>query len=443
MGRKVYAINPEGAGAYPEINHSFDLWSILKDNIYLFDNARRIAVMGLKDDMKGDNSWVYDDAKRWVTRILILLVLLEGRVTPKRFWQVINGMDADNDCLQAWERSAKNLPYDIQGALIEIYRTKNEAEKTYSAVMGKIKSDFDWLSSPHIAESISGDNDILPLLNDPNEKTGIYCALKSGSGEIMQGFVSMVVGIAMLHSVRNITGTKPTFYLEEAATCGKASFIRSAVSEFRKYFHTVLVYQSPGQPVNIFGKAGAQELMESCGQHIYLGGGIRDFDSAKKLSDTIGKTTILLDDPMAQSDRKFKAQKTWRDSLIKGGDVMEAAERYEHERQQSREGRYIQRDAIDPAEVMRLTNEVVILSPGTGAPPLVANKLPNYWENPAMAGRYAPDPLFPPMDRVVTKNKFMGSRTRKVIREAVPDHLADWPNHSNGEIIYIDGFKTF
>lgn len=443
LGRDAYALNVEEASTYPDINHPVNLWGILKDGRFLFDNARRIAAMALKDNEKGNNAWVRDDAVRWFTRLLILLVLLQGRVTPKSFFALLNAMDADSNVIKEWGRRSEGLPYEVHTTIVEIYRTKATSEKQYSAVMGKLKSDLDWLSSPAVAESVSGDEDYLEYLSDPNKKVGIYYALRSGSGEIMQSLTRMVVGIAMLHCMRNISGTLPTFYLEEAATCGGADFIKQAVSECRKYFHTILVYQSPGQVLHLFGRAGLQEIMDSCGMQLYLGGGIRSHETGKIVADSIGKSTILVDDPIAQLDRKFQAENVWREAIRCGADVMEVAESYHHLQEQSRQGRYTGRYTLDPAELMRLKNEVLILSPGSGIAPLLAQKLPAYWENPLMAGRYAPDPLFPPLDRVTIKRRFWGKRTRKFIREAVPDHLAHLPNHSNGKIAYVQGYKTW
>lgn len=47
--REAYALNAYGIGAYPEINHPVHLWGILKDDDYLFDNAKRIMAMGVID----------------------------------------------------------------------------------------------------------------------------------------------------------------------------------------------------------------------------------------------------------------------------------------------------------------------------------------------------------------------------------------------------------
>lgn len=174
--------------------------------------------------------------------------------------------------------------------------------------MGKIKDDLDWLSSPKVAASISGDIDYFSLLGDQQKKVGIYFTIRGGTAKGNQSFTRLVVGTAQFHCVRAMKGALPLFYLEEAATCGKAEFIKKAASEYRKYFQTIFVYQSPGQLVHLFGKAGAQEIMESCGMQIYLGGGIRDIASTKNIAESVGRGTIEVDIPMAQADRTFKAE---------------------------------------------------------------------------------------------------------------------------------------
>lgn len=444
LNRDAYAINVEGTGAYPEINHPVHLWGILKDDIYLYDNARRIAAMALTDnDGKGDNAWVGQGARRWLVRVMILLVFINGRVTPSDLFELINAMDADDEVLKTWARSSEHLPYNIYGTLIEILRKKHGSEKEYGAIMGTIKDQLDWLSSPTVAATVSGDEDYLAYLGDPTKKVAIYYILRGGSSKQMESLTRMVVGISQLHCIRADKGAKPLFYLEEANACGGADFVKDAASLYRRFFSTVFVYQSYGQLIHLFGKSGAQEMMDSCGTQIYLGGGIRDPESARRLADAIGKTTIYIDDPMAQADRWHKADQAVRQMLFEGLDPQEARRLYQHEFSQSQQQRQTGRYAIDPAELMRLKNEVLILVPTLGMNPILAQKLLPYWENYAVAGRYAPNPYFPPNDRVKIQRKRFGSTTRRFMRKPVPNGLAERPNHISGEIFYIDGFKTW
>ena len=332
MGREAYAMNPQGVSSYPEIHHDLDLWAFLKDDENLFDKSRAVASMALTESEKdGDNAWVGQGARRWLTRFLTSFVRLNGSVKPDKLWKFINAIDTDDEFLKKWGRTCKGMPNDEYATFAEIFQKKHTSEKEYGAIMGKIKDDLDWLSSPKIAAAISGDQDYLSLLGDPQKLVGIYFALKGGTVKDMESLVRMVVGIAQLVCVWAMKGALPLFYLEEAATCGKADFIKKAVSEYRKYFQTVLVYQSLGQLNLLFGKAGAQEILESCGMQIFLGGGIRSIQSAREIADSIGRTTIGVDIPLALADREFRMQNAAWSAYWQDMDMFEAARTLEHE----------------------------------------------------------------------------------------------------------------
>lgn len=442
-GRYAYAINPLNTSSYPDINHALNLFGILENNELLFDNAEEIAELAIPEsDKKGDNNWVEVDAQRWVSTFLILLVLLVGRVTPASLWQMINAIDADDEALKRLGREAEGLPYEVHSTMAEIYSKKKGSQKEYGAIMSHIKSSLRFLTSPKVAASISGDEDYLAYLADPKKKVGVYLALPSGKGKQCRSLIRMVFGIAKIHCSRAGLGARPLFYLDEAATCGSARFIKELASELRKYIRSIFVYQSQGQPIGFFGESGAQEINDNCGLQIFLGGGIRDFRSAERLANTIGKATILKDDPLMQADRTNQANKTMLEALYNGHDPLSAHASHQHEKnqsaQQGKAGRYV----VDPSEVMRASDKVFVLSPGTGGHSFMADKMPLYINHPSTAGCFAPDPLFPPLDRVVTQGQFL-KRSRRFIREEVPSHLAHLPNHINGEIAYVKGFKTW
>jgi type IV secretory pathway TraG/TraD family ATPase VirD4 len=138
----------------------------------------------------------------------------------------------------------------------------------------------------------------------------------------------------------------------------------------------------------LFGQPGAQEIQESCGMQIILGGGIRDIESARRYADMVGKMTLEMNDPVAQAERAYQAETARYNALWQGGNPLDAERVYQHQHAQSERRRQTGRYAIDPAEIMRLNQQVLIFTPGVGLPPILANKLPPYWKNPAMAGRY-------------------------------------------------------
>ena len=442
-GRKAYAINPFEIGAYPDINHPVDLWSYLKDDKFLFDNAEETAEAAIPESAKKtDNDWVEVDARRWFSTTLIEQVLLEGRVTPASVWEMINQVDASDEALSMWCRAAEGLPYDVYSNMIEIYNRKIGSPKEYGAIMSHIKSSLRLLTSPQVSASISGDTDFFQLLADPEEAVGIYIGIPSGKGKKMRSFVRMLFRAAITHCTTAGLGARPLFYIEEAAILGAADYVKQLFSELRKFARTVAVYQSQGQPKGLFGAAGAQEIIDSAGMQIYPGGGIRSIESARNVADTVGQATISLNDPMAQAERAYNSMKAQLDVVYEGADPLQAALEEQHEKAQSTQQRKVGRYAIDPAEVMKLSDKVLVLSPGTGPPPVVADKLPPYYLNRAMNGRWGPDPLFPPLDRVKLTGRFF-DRKRRFITEDVPEHLSHWPQHNNGQISYVEGYKTW
>lgn len=147
---------------------------------------------------------------------------------------------------------------------------------------------------------------------------------------------------------------------------------------------------------------------------------------------------------MVQARHAHQAEEAALDRLYRGDDLIRSLDRYDYERAQSQRQRKMGRDLIDPAEMMSLKDQVLIVSPGSGVPPILADKLLPYWKSPAMAGRYGPDPAHASdLTRVTIPRRLLGSTQRKFIRRPAPAHLAHWPNHISGEIAYVRGFRTW
>lgn len=444
MGRKAYSMNANKIGNYG-FNHPINLLGILKNDELLFSNARLIASMLIPDEEGGSNSnaWVGQQSSRYVLALILLSVLLYGKVTLPDLWRMINAIDGDDNYLKSLGREAmsKNLPYDVGTTLLEMYTKKKTVEKEWGACIGYIKDHLLWLADPLMQTMLDGEEDYLAKLADPNERVAIYLTIPAELTEKQKSYIRVVVGIGMLHCQRAGKGARPLFLLEEAATCGGADFIKAAVSKNRKYHDTHLFYQAWGQMVHHFGHAGANEIMASCGFQQYLGGGIRDIDTASMLARQIGNATILIDDPIEQAERAFHAKEAlWRGFR----NPFSAWRRSRHELRQSVMQRKTSRQVRDPSEIMRTSITEQILFPvGLGLPPFLADKLPSYWTNPGLAGRYGPDPLFPPTDRVRLTMPNGRTVQKRFITEAAPNRLAHMPNVSDGSVTYVQGFRTW
>lgn len=442
MRRESYCINPKRLGRYG-LNHPTNPLAFLKDDEHLFSNALLAGGWLIPNEKHAhENSWVGEEGARWVMSLLLILSLTSGASLPK-LWRMINAFDSDDEYIKRVGREVMGLPYDVGETVLEIYTKKKTSEREYGAVMGHIKDKLLVLADPLIAESLEGESDYLPKLADANAKVSINLIIPPEMTEKWSFLARLVVGAAMVHCQRANNGTRPLFNLDEAATMKGAAFVKTAVSVNRKYHDTQLVYQSLGQIEQHFGPAGAQEILSSCGIQQFPGGGIRDNKTAEYIERKVGRVSAELIDPERVAHHQFEAGERMRDAFWFQKNPITAIRRARHEKAMMHEHRHIGRAAMDAAEAQRMsTDKQLVFAPGLGIPPLLADKLPPYWLNPAMAGKYAPDPLYPPIDRVRIAGRF-GARTRKFMSVAVPAHLSDWPNVAHGELNYVDGYKTW
>lgn len=436
----------ENLSRYGREHQDLDLWGVLRKGPLLFRNTVRVANMGIPTAAsEGENAWVPENARRLVTALKTGLVHVQGRVTPESFWTILKELGTNDAAFKSFARATRDAPYGEFDTLHEFYRAKHQSQRFFSAVYSRIQSAYHLLSDPLQRKSLSGDIDYLALLADPRRKVAVQCCVEAGAAETEMSRTRMLLGIGMLHVERAASGSRPTFYIPEAALCGGMEELVRALSQNRKHFKTILEYQSHGQLTAHFGEDRSQEMIESIGMRIYMGGGLRSLATAREVAASVGRFTALEIDPSAQAAHIYQAEKSWRDGLLSGADIRQMMHEVGHEMEQSGRGTKTGRDAIDPAEALRLPKDkVLILAPGMGVQPIIADKLPDYWLNPMMAGRFAPDPLHPPTDRVTVSNRWRIRRTRRFIKQPCPSHLARMPQHRNtGQIHFVEGYRPW
>ena len=125
-------------------------------------------------------------------------------------------------------------------------------------------------------------------------------------------------------SVRTIkqrcSGAKPiNFMIDEAARLGRFPELAELFSIGRGQGVTPIVfYQDDGQITRNLGQTGRTTIEANAALMIDLGGGIRDFETAKNRSQSLGFQTIHLDDPLTQNRAKNKAAEIERSVFLEG-----------------------------------------------------------------------------------------------------------------------------
>ena len=75
-----------------------------------------------------------------------------------------------------------------------------------------------------------------------------------------------------------------------------------------------------------------------------------------------------------------------------------------------------------------------------GEKPIIGELKP-YFSHSMMAGQFGPNPYHPPVDKVKLKSRFLGTQTRKVISEPVPDEFQNLPQYQSGTWRFVEGYR--
>lgn len=146
--------------------------------------------------------------------------------------------------------------------------------------------------------------------------------------------------------------------------------------------------------------------------------GVRDLETATRVSTMIGSETLSYDDVFRQSRAEALYAQALTDAVIGGADPFEVVLDLDQKRFETAHLTQQHRKLRTPDEILRLPQDhQVIFADGLqGA--IYAQRAP-YWQQAWMAGRYHPNLYHPPQTHVRVQTRW-GPRRRPVITAPVP-----------------------
>lgn len=176
---------------------------------------------------------------------------------------------------------------------------------------------------------------------------------------------------------------------------------------------------APGAKDLILSSAGASVMFALRG----------DWESCVDCSRRLGSQTLEYDDHMAQ-ERAALARNQAINTLISGGDPIQAGVALSHHRFAEQHKTKTRRDLRTPDEIMNMPNNRAYLFHEDVEYPIELERQA-YFTRRELAGRFHPHPSMPPLDQVRVQTRW-GKRTRRVITETVPERFAHFPQYRNG-----------
>ena len=443
---RLYAFNPFRMLGLP--CHKVSLLSHLKPgSIHLTGDSRR-AWLAILPNVSGSNNRFFDEKGRhWGDAITRALVYQRGRVSLASLYAVVCLIRADWDAFVDWAADAAAAsPPDIEAAFGEMIAMNTGEAKTFDSVLSGITNALAFLADPALRECLVDDDEADFRLSDLIARDGQVFFSIMLPPEFLTVYAPLVR--LMLSCIRTVKQRAPEagpllMVIDEAAALGPFPELAELPAIGRGFgLVPILTYQDDGQIALNLGPHGATTLSANAGIELYLGGGIRDLNTATTVSRRLGNATITLTDTLTQARGDFARREAIRKVAFEGIDPIHAAHELRRSQIEAQHERKQSRALMEPSEVLGLPGgDTLVFAGGYELPPFIAEKRP-YFLNRAFAGRFFPN-VYADSDRgSIRVPTFWGLRRRRVIEEPVPAALAHLPQYRDGRPLrFIEGFR--
>lgn len=437
LGKAAYCINPFSLHGLPQ--HRVNPWNVISKESPTFHADVKLLIGDLIPLSRGDEKYFSARAREWA-EALVKTYVWNAPVSKTRdvvsmpdFCELVNAIE-DPATWEAVAEQMLNAPDgDVRRVAAEMDNKRGAAPKEYGAIMGSIFEATSFLSIPEIRSALSGSDFSLEVLCQ--QDCTVYMMIPAEFLTLLAPMQRAIFGAAMLYKNRNPSAPQVLFLIDEAAQLGNFDALSRAYSYGRGMgIRAWSFWQDPGQITRNFGPSSLSSFVGSsqCRQFF----GIRDYETARLVSNMLGQQTLEYDAPLDQDAARTSWVLSLRD-LMAGSDPVEAGIKIGQFERAARHRTKQARALMTPDELMTMPeHKQVLFISGLGLKPILASKHP-YYTRREMSGAYLPNPYHGRQDRVKLPGRWWATR---VIRERVPELLAHWPQYQSGEWSYVDGF---
>lgn len=373
-----------------------------------------------------------------------LAALMKGRAEQRGFvsfaclYDLLNIIETDP---YAWadeiEELSKSQFDDVWRTAKQMYDKQHEAPKEFSGIMGELFANLAWLNDPTLRASLADGGFSLSVLSEDSPAARVHFIVPAEFLSVWAPLIRTLFQTTMLYKSRRPSARRVNLLVDEAGQLGKFESLLQAFTFGRGAgISAWAFFQDTGQIMRNFGREAIQSFLGSSALRQFFG--VRDYETARLISNMIGEATFAYDDEEAQANAR-KARQAQAQSVLFGADPMAAAREFAHASRGANRKRHVRRPLITPSEVLGLPeDEQIAFVSGRNLPPIRAKKYP-YYSRRELAGRYLPNPYHPPLDRISVPGRF-GSKTLRVYERAVPEKYRHFPQYASGSALEIEGY---
>ena len=439
-GEPAWFWNPTGLCGLPR--HRCNPLDILKPANPTFHADCKFFAEGLIPISGSANGQYFElRAREWMENITKARAEQKGDVSFPDLYRLINTVEADPaawaDFLEVMLSSAFDSARRTAG---EMLIKQQDSPKEFGAIMGEIYAHLNFLSDPVLLEALESPDFSLETICDPSRVSKVFLNVPAEYLGIWSPLIRTMFTVTMLYKSRHPERRRVLLLVDEAGQLGGFEALLKSFTYGRGAgIRSWAIFQDAGQIIRNFGASALQSFLGSAQTRIFFG--VRDYQTARLVSDMLGTETLEYDDPWRQNDaRHRKLNATLQ--MMTSADPFAAGAEYAHFKRASETRSQQSRPLMTPEEVLSMPEDRQILFiSGLNLKPVFASKYP-YFSRREMAGLYLPNPYHPPCDRVRIQGRF-GPKWARVVTEPVPAAYAGYPQYASGAVSYIKGYRPF
>lgn len=310
----------------------------------------------------------------------------------------------------------------------EIAEGRDDTSGGFLGILGELTRAFACLSDPILLESVSPPFDFcLSQLCESDQTYNLYLMPPAEFVEAWAAVLKTFFVAARTYKARAPAAPRQTWLLDECGNLGAFPLVIRLYSRDAGLGLRVWSFWQSTKQMNAIAPNGESLLMASAACRTFFG--IRDEATANSLSGMLGSQTLGYLDPRQHETARHGAIRAAR-SLFGGGNPVGAALELAHHRRMASLPVLKERRLMTPDELLGLPPDKMLIFTDGLAHPIYANRRA-YYDEPALAGRYHPNPHFPPDThvRVATPRGYVW---RPVIRERVHPAFGHFPQYADG-----------
>lgn len=409
------------------------------DNPLIESDIQRFAENTIVQSGAANSSYFELRGRQYLFALCRTAVDVYGQLTLPVVRRVVNWLMSESTEWYEFARRMHNSDNeDVRAIEAEVFAARDNPSNGFQGILGELSKAFACLSDPVLLRSVSPP--FTAKLSDITKGQQAYNVYLCPPTEFLSQW-SMVIKAILLalrtYKSRAPSAPRQTWLLDECALLGKFPLLTEAFTVGAGIgIRPVAIFQSMMQ-MRAVGQNAEHIIPSSAALQVHFA--VRDIASAQAMSHQLGSSqTLEYDDTHRQAQARHAGRRALQ-ALLGGGDFLQSALEYKHQRRISRMRSKQHRHLRTPDEILHTPPAKMYVQMDGVPKPIYADRYA-YYTQPMMAGRYLPNPYHPPSDRVqiATQN---GLDWRRVITEPVPAQLARYPQHASGMWSYVEGFR--